>query len=322
MGRSKKSVWVDFKAVKEAVTMEMILDRYGIELNRKGDQLTGACPIHEGSNPGQFSVSLNKNAFHCFSSHCGAKGNILDFVARMEDVSIREAALLIQEWFEINTGKDPPEEREEDSPKKEQAEPKGKKENELLTFRLKNLDPEHSYLKARGLEPETIEYFGLGYCSKGIMAKRIAIPIHDEGGALVAYAGRTVEDVSGKNSKYRLPASFKKAFVVFNIHQVKERHLVLVEGFFDVFNLWQEGILNAVALMGSSMSKEQEELIIDHIGEDGRLTLMFDGDQAGQSCTKEVVERLIQKAHIKVINLKEGEQPDKLSKEEIQKHLG
>jgi len=316
----KSSNWVDFKAVKAAVSIEMVLDHYGIELNRKGDQLSGSCPIHDGSNPSQFSVSLQRNAFHCFSAHCGAQGNVLDFVALKEDISVREAALKIQNWFNLETGKDPPQEKEEpDHPSAEKAEKDA--QNQPLTFRLKNLEPDHPYLETRSLTEETIDYFGLGYCSRGMMKGRIVIPIHNARRELVAYAGRTVEEVSEENPKYRLPPNFKKTLVVFNLHQVQRTHVVLVEGFFDVFTLWQAGILNVAALIGSSMSDEQEALILSLVGNHGRVTLMFDGDDSGRQCTREVTKRLIQKVYVKVVALKEGEQPDMLCEEEIKRLL-
>ena len=80
--------WVDFQTVKTAVTIQMVLDHYGITgLKQVGQELRGKCPIHQGSDKKHLSVSLSKNAFKCFSSQCGAHGNILDFVAAMETMS-------------------------------------------------------------------------------------------------------------------------------------------------------------------------------------------------------------------------------------------
>lgn len=59
-----------------------------------------------------------------------------------------------------------------------------------MTFSLKNLDPEHPYLSERGLTKEAIKEFGLGYCSRGLFKDWIVIPVHNENGELVAYAGR------------------------------------------------------------------------------------------------------------------------------------
>ena len=104
MDSKKKKNWVDFKAIKERVSMEMILNHYQIELKKSGKNLVGPCPIHKGSEDRQFSVDPEKNIFNCFSDGCGAKGNVLDFVALIEFDdkemgSIRKAALRIREWF-------------------------------------------------------------------------------------------------------------------------------------------------------------------------------------------------------------------------------
>jgi len=70
------------------------------------------------------------------------------------------------------------------------------------------------------------------------------------------------------------------------------------------------------------MSDEQEELIIEAVGGNGRVALMFDSDEAGAKATTEVVERLIDKVYLKIIRLgQEGLQPDSLSEEEIKKAL-
>jgi hypothetical protein len=98
-----KTEWVDFKRVKEAVSMQMVLDHYGIRgFIKRGDELRGACPIHKGSRQGKtFTVNLQKNAFKCFSEKCKAKGNILDFVAAKEGGTVRDAAVKLAEWFKV-----------------------------------------------------------------------------------------------------------------------------------------------------------------------------------------------------------------------------
>jgi len=96
----KAKSFVSFKTLKEQVSMEAILRHYGLleDLEPRGqDGLTGVCPIHEGVNPTQFRVSLSKNCWNCFG--CGRGGNMLDFVMAMEDKPLREAALLVQQWF-------------------------------------------------------------------------------------------------------------------------------------------------------------------------------------------------------------------------------
>lgn len=310
----RKTKWVDFQKLKEQVSMEMILDHYGIldDLKRKGDKLTGKCPLHQGSNPNQFSVSLSKNAFQCFSGHCQAKGNILDFVATKEGISIREAGLNIQNWFSVKAEK--PNSRESRE-KKESAEAESPKENKPLTFELKNVDPGHEYLQARGISRETAELFGVGYYSgKGVMKGRVVIPIHNPEGELVAYAGRLVDDeaVSEENPRYKLPEGFLKTLEVFNLHRVLKSgdRATLVEGFFGVLKLCDLGVKDGMALMGSFMSPEQEELITEHFN---YVTIMMDGDEAGKKAQEDIAARLMKKVFVRVIELPDGAQPDKLT---------
>src|SRR3954462_14182644 len=98
-----KSSFVDFKAVKAAVKMEEVLRHYNLldGFKRTGENLSGPCPIHKGTNPTQFRVSTTKNLWNCFSE-CKNGGNVLDFIAKMEDVSIHAAALKAIEWFHID----------------------------------------------------------------------------------------------------------------------------------------------------------------------------------------------------------------------------
>ena len=99
-----KQMFVDFKAVKAAITMEQVLSHYDVldRFKRNGDSLSGSCPIHQGENPTQFRVSLSKNIWNCFSK-CKGGGNTLDFISRMENVSIHGAAVKAIEWFGLDT---------------------------------------------------------------------------------------------------------------------------------------------------------------------------------------------------------------------------
>ncbi|MFX0108931.1 MAG: toprim domain-containing protein [Candidatus Hodarchaeota archaeon] len=209
-------------------------------------------------------------------------------------------------------------ESETPAPEKEVPASESSMVNPPLTFELKNLDQEHPYLKERGLKPETIKEFGIGYCQRGLMKGRIAIPIHNENGELIAYAGRYPGDPPEGEPKYKLPPKFQKHYVLYNFHrarQCSEKHLILVEGFFDAMKLWQAGFKNVMALMGTVMSDEQEHLLTEALSPDGKLTLMLDPDEPGIKATEEITARLITKFYIKVID-PEAE-PDELSKEKI-----
>ncbi len=82
--------------------MEMLIVQYGITgLTRNGDELRGVCPIHQGKSKREFSVNLAKNTFCCFAPTCKARGNVLDFVAKMEHCTVKDAALIMDEWFKV-----------------------------------------------------------------------------------------------------------------------------------------------------------------------------------------------------------------------------
>lgn len=317
------SRFVDFRAVKSAVTMEHVLEHYGLlpQLHRNGDSLTGTCPIHGGDNQTAFRVSLSKNCWNCFS-RCQCGGNVLDFVAKKENVSLLKAAHLLVEWFHLDlpsnedgaaaerprasrpsSRPDPPAKASPPPPAKpEPPEDAAPGENKALEFELKHLQPEHPYLTERGLTAETIQTFGLGFCPKGLLAGRIAIPIHNAAGQLVAYAGRWPGDT--EREKYRLPKGFRKSLELFNLHRAlaapPDRPLVIVEGFFDCLKLWQQGCRRVVALMGSSLSQAQETLLRQHTTAQTQVIVMLDEDEAGRAGREDLARRLSRFLFVKV----------------------
>jgi DNA primase len=138
---------------------------------------------------------LEKNIFNCFNPKCGAKGNVLDLVAAMEKVSVREAALKLQEWF-LGGEKKESTLAETDRSKvdpvssvREDGRPDKHIINPTLSFQLR-VDSSCEYGKKRGLTQEIISEFGCGLClSKGMFANRYVIPLHNASGELVGYAG-------------------------------------------------------------------------------------------------------------------------------------
>jgi DNA primase len=348
---SKSTRFIDFRALKAAVKMEQVLAHYGLteQFKRSNDSLSGPCPIHRGTHATQFRVSISKNCWNCFSDcHCG--GNVLDFVARMEKVDTNEAANRMVEWFNLDIEKlNAESERAERRPNPKRgaeakasapakptqapapkptapkAEPKESAPNKPLGFALKLVD-KHPYLTERGLTPEAVAEFGLGYCDKGVMSGRIAIPIHNIKGELVGYAGRWPGEPPEERPKYRLPDGFRKAAEVYRLNQAMKEPathpLIVVEGFFDVMKLWQLGCRRCVALMGSSMSVTQERLIADAVQPNGTIIVMFDEDDAGRAGREEVLRRLATKAFVRVVVFPtENYQPEQLTVEEA-KELG
>jgi DNA primase len=344
-----KSAFVDFKAVKAAITMEQVLQHYGLleKFKRGPDSLNGPCPIHKGSNPTQFRVSTSKNIWNCFSK-CKHGGNVLDFIAEMEHVSIHAAALKAIEWFKLdpeamaaNDGKRELAETETRPPAAKSAArptaspkatpaptPESSAPNTPLKFRLDKLERSHPYLvEQRGLTPETIVDFGIGFCAKGMMADRIAIPIHNVKGEVVAYAGRFPGEPSEDTPKYKLPPGFRKSQELFNIDratkEAPDKALVIVEGFFDAMKLHQHGCRKVVALMGSTMSAAQEELIKRHTNSQSHVIVMLDENEAGQAGREDIACRLSKFCFVRVHQFDQPDmEPEHLTREQLEELAG
>ncbi|MGD0410153.1 MAG: CHC2 zinc finger domain-containing protein [Verrucomicrobiota bacterium] len=336
-----KSKFVDFRAVKAAITIEQVLQHYGLidTFKRSGDSLSGPCPIHKGSNPTQFRVSLSKNVWNCFSE-CKHGGNALDFIAKMENASIHAAAHKAIEWFHLDpdamsadseqdAGDTPiPTDRgAQPRPAPPAPTPENSAPNKPLKFRLDKLAQDHPSLAARGLTLETIVDFGVGFCGKGMMADRIAIPIHNPEGEVVAYAGRFPGEPPEGTPKYKLPQGFRKSLELFNIDRAikepPEKPLVIVEGFFGCMKLHQLGLRKVVALMGSTMSAAQEGLIKKHTNATSQAIVMLDEDEAGRAGREDIALRLARFLFVKVHAFaEEGRQPEQMSAEEVAQLCG
>jgi hypothetical protein len=116
-----------------------------------------------------------------------------------------------------------------------------------------------------GLHAETIEHFGAGYCTKGLLKGRLAIPIHNGEGELVAYAGLAVEDDA--SPRYLFPPNFHPALEVFNLERLAEfagtgGALYLVPEIEGVLRLAEAGVTRVLGLFDGSLSKEQLSAIL------------------------------------------------------------
>ncbi len=327
--------FVNFGDLKHAVSLEMVITHYRIPLRKvNATSLRGPCPLPtHGSKESRasFTATLTKGVggvWACQSQSCiaarnGKKGgNALDSVATMEGCSIRDAALKLQEWFAVpsmTTGDPSTTKKQPNDPQlvsKERIEI-GVEKNKPLTFTLRGVDPNHPYLQSRGVDPKTAKEFGIGYFfGRGTMSGRIVFEIRNKEGELVAYVGRAIDHTE---PRYKLPSGFHKTLEVYNLHRVigesaSRKRIVVVEGFFGCLKVIAAGFA-CVALMGSSLSEMQEELLVSHFQV---AYLLFDGDAAGRECREDCAKRLSRRMFVFAPELPEGKQPDLLSNEEIQ----
>jgi len=318
--------------------MEMVLAHYGIALRWVfAGRLRGRCPLpmHLSKESTQsFAVDTNKNAWACQSNSCVEArsgrigGNVLDFVAAMENCSIREAALKLQGWFALLSGTRVHGPTQPSSvvsalqvtfPEAERSGPASgncDEKNKPLRFELTGIDHSHPYLGARGISRETAETFGIGYFpGKGLMSGRVVAPIHDEAGKLVAYAGRALD---GEEPRYLFPCGFRKSQVLFNLHRVASCNrgdpVIVVEGFFDCLKVHQAGFPIVVALMGIALSGVQQRLLEDHFK---GVVLLLDGDQPGRAASSRIGDQLMHKIFVRIVDVPVGVQPDQLSANDL-----
>ena len=188
----------------------------------------------------------------------------------------------------------------------------------MLGFELKGIDSSHAYLKTRGIKPETADHFGVGFFpGKGSMKGRVVFPIRNPAGELVGYAGRSIDD---SEPRYKVPGGLKKSLLLWGLDsavasQKARGAVVVVEGFFAAMKLHQAGFEQVVALMGTTLSEDQEELLLEHFD---RVVLLLDGDEAGRLASREIGGRLCERGFVRVVPVPEGSDPDRMSSEQIQ----
>jgi DNA primase len=330
-------VWVNFKELREKLDFREVLRQYDVAINASnGVQHHGKCPLptHQGQRRGQsFSANLERGIWKCFG--CGAQGNVLDFATRMQNLDpakpddVRKAAVILAERYRIVSerpampGKRPP------APANMAI-----VVNAPLDFSLKNLDTDHPYFFDRGFTRETIERFELGYCSRGLMKNRIAIPLRDAVGKLIGYAGRVIDDaqITEENPKYRFPSvrerdgkryEFSKEVFLYNGHRLATpvEELIVVEGFSATWWLVQQGFHNTVGLMSATCSHEQAGLIVGLVPRKGKIWIMPDGDQAGRFCAESLLKRLSPFRMVRWPELRGGRKPHHLSGDELRDRL-
>jgi DNA primase len=331
----------DFKAIKARVTMQDVLTRYKIELRKlNGTTYKGKCPLptHTSESDNEtFTVNTNIQAWVCHSSSCVAArntkrregqglkkgGDLIEFVKHMAQVaSLSAAGELLESWFGPFGAVSEVRAEAPGIPSVEVTEtyPEGDI-NKPLTFVLKDPNPKDPYLQRRGFDEEECEYLGVGFFrGKGMMQDCIVFPIHNEDGALIAYAGRSTDNELAHDKRWKLPPGFRKTHALYNLHRVDGDEVIVVESFWGVLACIRAGVMNAVAIMGTSISDWQAEMLAHRFR---RVVLMLDGDEFGRAAVAPAIAKLVE-AEVEVIDpalLPKGVQPDDLGPDELRSFL-
>lgn len=313
-----------------------------VPLTQRGKNYFGICPFHDDHNP-SMSVSPEKGVYKCFV--CGNAGNVFNFVMEYEKVSFYEAVKIVADKIgvsiDISTSK---KENTKKSPLYDVC-------NIAYKFYQNNLNTVYGkdakkYLLNRKIDEDVIKNFNIGLSlsdselcnalkAKGfkdddivssgvavqngnniydIYKNRIMFPLYDLEGNVVGFSGRIYNQKS--ESKYintKETEIFKKGELLYNYHIAKkearkEKNIIVVEGFMDVIRLSTIGIVNVVATMGTAVTKYQLNLIQKLAP---NITLMFDGDKAGEKATNAFIELANgNDSNIKVVRLEDNLDPD------------
>ncbi len=251
---------VDFAAVK-TIPIASVLAHYNVETRKRNNtELVANCPFpshKESEHKWTLAISTHKNKWFCHSDTCRAAsnkpkgGDVIDLVCLLDNCLPLEAAKKLSDLFCVGR---------EGEAAKECIAPSAAESstgNKPLAFELRGIQHEHPFIQARGITPLTANEFGVGFFpGKGSMAGRVVFPLY-ENGAIVGYAGRAT---NGDEPKWKMPLGLVKSFLYGLERCDPAKPLILLESFWGVLWFWQNKI-QACALMGSSMTPEQEKLL-------------------------------------------------------------
>jgi DNA primase len=287
--------FLDFKAIKARVMAADVLARYRVNLVRTNQtSLKGNCPLptHSSGSKNTFFVNEAKSVWYCHSDSCRkngqrAGGNVIDFVALMEQCSVYAAAKKLDEWFPDGKGKEKHMEPHDGMLTRAVFDALVNPKNNPLAFQLKDVNPRHEMIQSRGISEATAAKFGVGFFpGKGSMAGRIVFPL-SECGILIGYAGRTTLPVSDANPKWLFGKGLKKTFVYGLERCDSAKPVILCESLWGPLWFHEHGV-HAAALMGSEMTEEQEQCLEPF----PVITVALDNDAAGEEKAARISERL------------------------------
>ena len=245
-----RSKFIDFQQLKQEIKIEDAMPLLGLQVSQFSDQMRMPCPACKSGGDRALVITKSKSAFYCFAQ--GEGGDVIGLIAHIKGIGMKDAANVLAESFNKKPEPRPTASVEtvpsNSSPKKEKA------GLNPLTY----LQSEHPSVQALGISSETALAFGAGYAPKGIMRGRLAIPIHDASGVLVAYCGQTV---SGESPALIFPNGFQPSEYIFNAHKVHEGPLTLVRDPLQVLKALEGGIENVVAFLTETTSPQQLEML-------------------------------------------------------------
>ncbi|MBM4301803.1 MAG: DNA primase [Deltaproteobacteria bacterium] len=332
--------------IKDAASIEEVVGQY-VKLTQKGRNLSGLCPFHSETKP-SFTVAPEKGIFHCFG--CGVGGNVFSFLMHYHRLSFPEAVQELARRYGIPVSlKDLGPEGARQAKKRTTAYEANAAAAGFYAATLASSEgkPGREYLTKRGLTPEIIRAFQLGYAPDawdtlarhfqhrgipldlaqdvGLLAprdrggfydrfrNRIIFPIFDRQSRVIAFGGRSIGDGEPKYLNSPESLLYSKGRTLYGLPQAAAALratgvALVVEGYLDLIALQVHGIGNVLATLGTALTREQVRLL-KALAE--KVVLVYDGDAAGAQAMKRAFPLFAQEnLAVRALPLPAGMDPD------------
>lgn len=319
-----------------------VISKY-VTLKRSGRNFFGLCPFHKEKSP-SFAVSPDKQIFHCFG--CGAGGNVIHFISKIEGLDFKDTLELLANRANITLPTLENAEDDRTARLKAKVYEINKIAAEFYHENLYKPTSKaaQEYIKKRKLDNRTLKAFLIGYAGnfnelylllkqKGFteeemlasslikktenggymdsFRKRLMFPIQDVRERVIAFGGRVLDDSKPKYINSPENIVYSKGRNLFGLNVAKKydtKKIIIVEGYMDAISLYQRGITNVVASLGTAMTEAQGRLLRRH---SEQVILGYDADGAGQAAIlrgMEILQNL--GCDIRVLQIEGAKDPD------------
>lgn len=319
-----------------------VISKY-VTLKRSGRNFFGLCPFHKEKSP-SFAVSPDKQIFHCFG--CGAGGNVIHFISKIEGLDFKDTLELLANRVNIELPTLDNLEDDKTARLKSKVYEINKIAAEFYHENLYKPTSKQAqeYIKKRKLDNRTLKAFLIGYAGNfnelylllkqkgyteeemlasslvkrtengGYMdsfRKRLMFPIQDVRERVIAFGGRVLDDSKPKYINSPENIVYSKGRNLFGLNVAKKhdtRKIIIVEGYMDAISLYQRGITNVVASLGTAMTEAQGRLLRRY---SEQVILGYDADGAGQAAIlrgMEILQNL--GCDIRVLQIEGAKDPD------------
>ncbi len=323
-----------------------------VPLKRQGREYSARCPFHDERSP-SFTVSPTKQFYHCFG--CGAHGTAISFLMNYDRLEFLDAVDELAKRVGMEIPRDT--QQRNVNPDSIDQYAALEAANAFFQRQLAATPKALAYFERRGVSAEIRAQFGLGYAPDGFSALRDALgtderrmkllervglfskndkghvydkfrdrvmfPIHDRRGRTIAFGGRVLQKDDGpKYLNSPETALFHKGRELYGLWQVRQANskierLIVVEGYMDVIALFQHGIAQAVATLGTATTPDHAELLFRNAPD---AYFCFDGDAAGRRAAGKAMESVLPRMkdgrQAFFLFLPDGEDPDTLVRSE------